>query len=61
MDAQLAKTEWLAGDRFTLADICLYAYTHVAHEAGFDMAAYPAVAAWIARIAAMPGHVTIDE
>lgn len=61
MDGQLARTEWLAGDRFTLADICLYAYTHVAGEAGFDMAAYPAVAAWLARIAAMPGHVTIDE
>ena len=60
MDAHLAKSGWLAGNRFSLADICLYAYTHVAGEAGFYMPAYPAVAAWIARIATMPRHVTID-
>jgi glutathione S-transferase len=44
----------------TLADIALYAYTHVAHEGGFELGAYPAIAAWIERVAATPGHVPID-
>ena len=44
----------------TLADIALYAYTHVAHEGGFDLAGYPAIRAWLERVAAEPGHVTID-
>ena len=44
----------------TLADIALYAYTHVAHEGGFDLAGYPAIRTWLDRVAAEPGHVTID-
>lgn len=60
MDAQLAKTPFMVGDRFTLADIALYAYTHVAGEGGFDLAAYPAVTAWLARVAARPGHVAMN-
>ena len=50
----------LVGDAPTLADIALYAYTHVAAEGGFDLDPYPAVNAWLERIAAMPGHVPID-
>jgi glutathione S-transferase len=50
----------VARRRLTLADIALYAYTHVAHEAGFDLAAYPAIRAWLDRVAAQPGHVSID-
>jgi glutathione S-transferase len=52
--------EYLVGEQLTLADIAVYGYTHVAHEAGFDLEPYPAVRAWIARVAATPGHVTID-
>jgi glutathione S-transferase len=44
----------------TLADIALYAYTHVAHEGGFDLEPYPTVGAWLDRVAAQPGHVAID-
>ncbi len=44
----------------TLADIALYAYTHVAHEGGFELERYPAIRAWLDRVAAMPGHVPID-
>ena len=46
--------------RYTVADIALYAYTHVAGEAGFDLAPYPAVRDWLARVAGEPGHVAID-
>lgn len=60
MDAHLARTDWLAASRFTLADIALYAYTHVAEEGGLALALYPNVAAWLARVAALPGHVAMD-
>jgi glutathione S-transferase len=43
----------------TIADVALYAYTHVAGEGGFDLAAYPAIGAWLERVAARPGHVPI--
>jgi glutathione S-transferase len=59
MDAQLGRTPFLVGDALTLADIALYAYTHVAGEGGFDLQSYRAVTAWMARIAAMPGHIGI--
>ena len=51
---------YLVGDGVTLADVALYAYTHVAHEGGFDLGGYPAVRAWLDRVAAQPGHVPID-
>ncbi len=59
METQLAKTPHLTGDSYTVADIALYAYTHVADEGGFDLAAYPAVQAWLARITATSGFVTM--
>jgi glutathione S-transferase len=52
--------EWFVGDGMTLADIALYAYTHVAHEGGFEMERYPFIRAWCDRVAAVPGHVPID-
>ena len=52
--------EWFVGGAPTLADISLYAYTHVAHEGGFEMERYPLIRAWLDRVAAMPGHVPID-
>jgi glutathione S-transferase len=60
MERHLENREWLVGDGITLADIALYAYTHVAPEGGFDLDPYPAVRAWIDRVAADPGHVPID-
>lgn len=59
METQLAKTPYLAGAAYTIADIALYAYTHVADEGGFDLVGYPAVRAWLARVAAEPDHVTM--
>lgn len=59
MDTHLAKTPFLAAGRFTLADIALYAYTHVAEEGGFALRHYPAVTAWLARVAAQPNHIAM--
>lgn len=60
MEGHLADKPFFAGGRHSIADIALYAYTHVADEGGFDLQDYPAVRAWLARCAATPGHVTID-
>ena len=60
LERGLAGVPYLVGGRFTIADIALYAYTHVAHEGGFDLAAYPLIRGWLARVAGRPGHVTID-
>jgi glutathione S-transferase len=59
MEDHLARRDWFAAGRFTLADIALYAYTHVAGEGGFDLARYPALSAWLARVAGQPGHIAI--
>ena len=60
MERHLAGTPYFVGEGLTLADIALFAYTHVAHEGGFDLAPYPAVRAWLERVAAEPGHVPIE-
>lgn len=60
MNGHLEKTPFLVGSRCTVADIALYAYTHVADEGGFDLAPYPAVRAWLTRVAEQPGHVPMD-
>jgi glutathione S-transferase len=57
MERHLAGREFLVGERLSLADIALYAYTHVAHEGGFDLEGFPAIRAWLDRVAATPGHV----
>ena len=59
METHLAAHEWFAGGRYSIADIALYGYTHCAEEGGFDLARYPAVSAWIARVAAQPDHVSL--
>jgi glutathione S-transferase len=61
MDEHLARTPFFAGGRFTLADIALYAYTHVCEEGGFELRRYPAVQAWLDRVAALPGHIAITD
>jgi glutathione S-transferase len=60
MEGHLAGHDYLVAGRYSIADIALYAYTHVAHEGGFDMSGYPAINAWLGRVAAEPGHVPID-
>jgi glutathione S-transferase len=60
IETHVADREWLVGSAPTLADISLYAYTHVAPEGGFDLEPYPAIRAWLDRVAAQPGHVPID-
>jgi glutathione S-transferase len=60
LERRLAGRDYLVGDRMSIADIALYGYTHVAGEGGFDLDRYPAVQAWLARVAAEPGHITID-
>lgn len=57
MEQRLAASEFMASDRFTLADIALFAYTHVAHEGRFDLSPYAAVRAWIDRVASRPRFV----
>ena len=54
MEQQLAQTPFLTGEKVTTADISLYAYTHVADEGGFELEAYPAIRAWLDRVAAWP-------
>jgi glutathione S-transferase len=60
MEQHLATHSFFVGEQFSIADIALYAYTHVADEGGFDLAAYPALRAWLARVAAQPGHVPME-
>lgn len=60
MERHLDGREFLVGGSPTIADIALFAYTHVAEEGGFALDGYPAVCAWLGRVAAMPGHIPID-
>jgi glutathione S-transferase len=60
MEEQLSRTPFFAGERISVADISLYAYTHEADRGGFDLAAYPSVGAWLRRVEADPGHVPMD-
>ncbi len=59
MERELASREFLVADTYTIADIALYAYTHVAGEGGFDLSTYPGIRTWLERVAAQPGHVPI--
>jgi glutathione S-transferase len=59
MEKHLATRRFFVDETFGLADVALYAYTHVAHEGEFDLSKYANVNAWMARVAALPGHVTI--
>ena len=59
MERHLAESEYFVGERFTIADIALYAYTHLAPEGGFDLDRYEAIRAWLDRVAAQPGFIPI--
>ena len=60
MEQQLQQTAFIAGSRLTTADIALYAYTHVAHEGGFDVSGFPHITAWMARIQEVPGYTAME-
>lgn len=57
MEQQLSQQAFFVGEQASLADIALYAYTHVAHEGGFDLSTYPAVQAWLKRVESLPRYV----
>jgi glutathione S-transferase len=61
MEAHLATRHYFVAERYTVADMALYAYTHVADEAGLELAPYPQVRSWLARVAAEPGHVPLTR
>jgi glutathione S-transferase len=60
MEQHLASRRFFVADRCTIADIALYAYTHLAHECDFDLGRYPAIRRWLGRVAAEPGHVAME-
>ncbi len=60
MDRHLGQHAFFVGERYGLADVALYAYTHASGEGGFDLAGYPALTDWLARVAAQPGHIRMD-
>lgn len=59
MERHLTSNEFFVGGRYSIADIALYAYTHVAPEGGFELEPYPAIREWLDRVLAQPGHVGI--
>jgi glutathione S-transferase len=61
IEHHLSGRTFLAAGRYTIADIALYAYTHVAPEGGFELDSYPAIRAWLERVAGQPGHVPITD
>jgi glutathione S-transferase len=60
MDEHLADRDWFVGKTVSLADIALYAYTHVCEAGGFRLGDYPHVRAWLERVAALPGYVPME-
>jgi len=60
LEQRLADADWLAGEAFSVADISLYAYTHMAEQGGYELGAFPGVGAWLGRVTALPRHVAID-
>ena len=61
MERQLATRDFFVGRRYSIADIALYAYTHVAGEGGFDLGGHPAVGRWLARVRSQPRHIPITQ
>lgn len=59
MEQHLAKTDFFVGNRYTIADIALYAYTHRAHEGDHDLTPYPSLRRWLDRVASQPGHIVM--
>jgi glutathione S-transferase len=61
MEKRLKDHPFLVGDRYTIADIALFAYTHVAEEGGFSLEKFPGIQAWIERVQAQPQHIPITS
>jgi glutathione S-transferase len=61
MEGHLKSREWFVGECYSVADIALYAYTHVADEGGFDLAGYPAIRAWLERVKSQPRYIPITR
>jgi glutathione S-transferase len=61
MEEQLTHSTYLVGSSITIADISLYAYTHVAHQGGFNLSSYPGILSWLARIRNLPGYKSMDD
>ena len=61
MEKHLSRHRYFVADSYTVADIALYAYTHVAHLCDYDLTAFPAIRAWLERVVAEPDHVTMEE
>jgi glutathione S-transferase len=59
LDRHLGEHEFLVGERYSIADIALFAYTHVAPEGGFELGPFPSIRGWLTRVAADPGHISI--
>lgn len=60
LEQRLAAADWLAGGAFSVADISLYAYTHMAGQGGYDLDAFPGIGRWLRRVASLPRHVPIE-
>jgi len=61
MEEHLSENDFFVANRYTIADIALYAYTHVAGEGGFDLSRFPAIGAWMELVRAQPRHVPITQ
>jgi glutathione S-transferase len=61
MDSHLQRRAFFVGERYSIVDIALYAYTHVAHEGGFDLSPYRAISNWLDRVKAQPNYLPITE
>jgi glutathione S-transferase len=61
MEGHLKDRNFFVGDRYSVADIALYAYTHVADEGGFELGGFPAIRAWFERVASQPGYIPISQ
>ena len=61
MEGQLCSHPFFVADAYSIADVALYAYTHVAEEGGFDLEPLPALREWLARVRAQPGHIAITQ
>ena len=60
MESHLRLSQWFVGDEMSIADIALYAYTHVADEGGFDLVTYPAVSSWLELVAGRRWHIPMN-
>lgn len=61
MEGHLQSREWFVGGRYSIADIALYAYTHVADEGGFDLSSYPSIRGWLGRVKSQPKYIPITK